>query len=111
MERQAVASLVTVPMAPGGSAPLDNGPEAEHASHICGVVAENLLRLRRVSGLSQEALADAAGLHRTYIGSVERGERNLSLLTLDRLARALGVDPRALLTPPPGQEFAQAASL
>lgn len=46
-------------------------------------------RLQR--GFSQEALADKAGIHRTYIGAVERGERNLSFRTLSRIITALGV--------------------
>lgn len=56
------------------------------------------IRARRLElGLSQEALAEAAGLHRNYVGSVERGERNIALVNILRLAAALGVDPAELV--------------
>lgn len=61
------------------------------------IVGRNIRRLRRERGLSQEELADEIGVHRTFMGGVERGERNLTLQTLERLAERLGVDPVSLL--------------
>lgn len=63
-------------------------------------VGRNIRRLRRERGLSQEELADEIGVHRTFMGGVERGERNLTLQTLERLAQRLGVDPVSLLKEP-----------
>ena len=54
-------------------------------------------RIREQKGLSQEALADLCHLHRTYIGGIERGERNVGLLNLLRLSKALKVLPSELL--------------
>jgi transcriptional regulator with XRE-family HTH domain len=53
---------------------------------------------RETVGLSQEQLADKVGLHRTYVGSIERGERNVALLNILRLARGLEVDPGDLVS-------------
>ena len=53
-------------------------------------------------GWTQEVLAEAAGVHRTYVGSVERGERNMGLDNLERFAEALGVSPKRLVTPDDG---------
>lgn len=61
------------------------------------IVGRNLRRYRLEHGFSQEAFADHMGVHRTYFGAVERGERNLTLQTLERIATFLGVDPRELL--------------
>jgi transcriptional regulator with XRE-family HTH domain len=59
--------------------------------------AANLRALRESKGLSQEDLAELANLHRTYIGSVERGERNISIDSMERIASALGTSVLALL--------------
>jgi transcriptional regulator with XRE-family HTH domain len=54
-------------------------------------------RLRIARGLSQEELADRVELHRTYVGGIERGERNPTLVTIRRIAEALEVPPWRLL--------------
>ena len=64
---------------------------------ILTLFGERVRVLRQSRGLSQEALALAAGLDRTYIGGVERGERNISLLNIQKIAQALGVSPADLL--------------
>jgi transcriptional regulator with XRE-family HTH domain len=61
------------------------------------VFAANLRRLREQKGFSQEKLAEMAQLHRTYVGSVERGERNISIDNMEELAAALGVPLREML--------------
>jgi transcriptional regulator with XRE-family HTH domain len=52
--------------------------------------ATNMRKARNEIGISQEAFADQCGLHRTYIGSVERGERNISVDNMETIAIALG---------------------
>ncbi len=61
---------------------------------------ERVRNVRSQKGISQEALADKAGLHRTYVSSVERGERNVSLSTVERLATALEISMADLMPPP-----------
>jgi transcriptional regulator with XRE-family HTH domain len=62
------------------------------------VIADNVRRHRTArKGLSQEKLAEQCGYHRTYVGMIERGERNITIATLEALAGALGVEPRRLL--------------
>jgi transcriptional regulator with XRE-family HTH domain len=61
------------------------------------IFAENLKRIRKEKGLSQDKLAVEAGLHRTYVGSVERGERNISIDNMERFAIVFGVRIEELL--------------
>lgn len=72
---------------------------ASRSAHVTARAqfAANLRKARLDRGLSQEALADAAGLHRTYIGCVERNEKNISIDSMERLATALGLDLRDLV--------------
>ena len=60
-------------------------------------VARIIRRLRSDRGWSQEEFAAHCGLHRTYIGAIERGEYNVTIGTLDKLAVALGIEPWELL--------------
>jgi transcriptional regulator with XRE-family HTH domain len=61
------------------------------------VFAEHVRALRQKRGLSQEGLAERTGLHRTYIGSVERAERNVSIDSMERIADGLGVELAEML--------------
>lgn len=61
-------------------------------------LATNLRDFRTERSLSQEDFADLCGLHRTYVGSVERGERNVTLSTLEVFASVMGVSVPSLLT-------------
>jgi transcriptional regulator with XRE-family HTH domain len=66
---------------------------------ILSTLSTNIIRLRKAKALSQEELADMCGIHRTYIGSVERQERNLTLSSLEMIAAGLEVSVLQLLTP------------
>jgi len=59
-------------------------------------ISNRIKSLRQEQKISQEKLADKCGLHRTYIGSVERGERNISIENLEKIADALGVSIKEL---------------
>jgi transcriptional regulator with XRE-family HTH domain len=67
-------------------------------------LGRNLRSYRKARGESQETLATTLGFHRTYIGGVERGERNLTLKSVEGIARLIGVDPLELLTPAPVED-------
>lgn len=63
-------------------------------------LAENVRRLRTEQNLSQERLSDFCGFHRTYISQVERSVTNITLDNVQRITKALGVDPQTLLANP-----------
>ena len=67
------------------------------SEQITKALSKNIKELRHELGWSQEDLADKSGLHRTYIGAVERGERNVSLSSLELIAAALNVTVPRLL--------------
>ncbi|KQA24477.1 MULTISPECIES: helix-turn-helix domain-containing protein [Vibrio] len=61
------------------------------------IIGQNIRLIRQAKCISQEQLADMTELHRTYIGSVERGERNISIINLVKIAFSLEVKPAKLL--------------
>lgn len=65
---------------------------------ITGQFGQRVRHLRKLKSLSQDELAELCGLHRTYIGSVERGERNITLLNANKIANALSVSLAELVT-------------
>lgn len=67
------------------------------ADSLCIAFGARVRELRKKVGFSQEELGDRASLHRTYISGIERGERNISLLNLVKVARALEILPSQLL--------------
>jgi transcriptional regulator with XRE-family HTH domain len=70
---------------------------ADVTSELQKIVGRRLREQRESLGLSQEAMAERLGYHRTFLGSVERGERNLTLASVEQLAASLGVSPLDLL--------------
>ncbi|HEX4484560.1 MAG TPA: helix-turn-helix transcriptional regulator [Solirubrobacteraceae bacterium] len=62
-------------------------------------LGENLRAYRESKGISQEAFAQKLEIHRTYLGGIERGERNLTLKVVERLAARVKLDPLELLSP------------
>ena len=64
---------------------------------LMATIAANVKNRRLRLGLSQEELADKCGYHRTYIGSIERGERNITVSTIEAVSEALGCEPAELL--------------
>jgi transcriptional regulator with XRE-family HTH domain len=68
------------------------------ADDLQRILGNNLRAFREAEGVSQEAFADVLGVHRTYMGALERGERNVSLKSVEKIARKLKIEPLLLLT-------------
>jgi len=66
--------------------------------NILITIGNNIRVYRKKLGFSQEGLADVSGVHRTYIGAVERGEKNISALSIAKIAKALKIKPEKLLS-------------
>jgi transcriptional regulator with XRE-family HTH domain len=79
---------------------LPTGPKFTYIKSINQVFGDRVRGFRDSLGYSQATLAERSGLHRTFISDIERGARNSSLKTLDKLARALNVRPGDLLGEP-----------
>lgn len=96
------------PAGPGKRRALRSGvperPSFANPLYLQNLLSDNVRLVRLARGLSQEALADEAALDRTYVSSVERRLRNISIQNIQRLALALSVDPRDLLDPALGQD-------
>lgn len=81
-----------------GRMPSKSSPQSLPSARVR--VGENIRRLRKEKGLSQEGLAEVAEFHRTYVSQLERCVTNISIDGLERLAQALDVDIIELLQPP-----------
>lgn len=90
------------------SQPLDPATKREQ-ERLLLAFGKDLRELRHERLLTIESVAEAAGLHPNYLGSVERGERNVSLFNLWRIAAALGVHPAILLDGLPRRKVKAAA--
>lgn len=74
-------------------------PVPPHSCKLVQTFAQNVRKRRVALGISQESLAEAAGVHRTYIGMIERAEKNVTLYNIERIAGALNVSAASLLEP------------
>ncbi|CAJ0774584.1 helix-turn-helix domain-containing protein [Ralstonia chuxiongensis] len=78
-------------------------PVKSHECRLVFIFADNVRRRRLELGLSQEQLAETAGVHRTYVGMLERAEKNVTIYNIERIAIALQVEPGSLLQEPKGK--------
>lgn len=64
---------------------------AKQRKNVAEAIGRRLTEIRLANGLSQEAFAEKVGMHRTYYSAIERGEKNVTLVTLSRVTDALGI--------------------
>lgn len=88
---------MTKPSQPGGQPTRSSGEDKTGKDSELVALGGRLSELRKKAGMTQEALAHAAGLHWTYVGQIERGERNLTYKNVLKLARGLGIEPSELM--------------
>ena len=69
----------------------------ENKEEILVKFGKKVKEYRAQKGISQEKLAESASLHRTYIGMIERAEKNITLLNIEKIAKALEIEPKDLL--------------
>ncbi len=74
-----------------------NKIQAMKKSEINIRIGNKIREIRQSKGLSQEQLAEIAEVHRTYVGMIERAEKNITLVSLEKIAKALGVETKDLL--------------
>ena len=67
------------------------------SENILEIFGKNVQRYRKEKQISQEKLAEFAGVHRTYVGMIERAEKNITLRNMERIAQALGIEIKNLL--------------
>jgi len=67
-------------------------------SYLLSIFGNHLREIRKSKNLSQENLAEKAGIHRTYVGMIERGEKNITILNIIKISSALEIPPYILLT-------------
>jgi len=72
-------------------------PKKPAECELVSVFAQNVRKRRMELNLSQEELAELAGVHRTYVGMLERGEKNVTIYNIERIAKALKLEPAMLL--------------
>jgi len=67
------------------------------SENILGVFGRNVRKIRKERQISQEKLAELSGVHRTYVGMIERAEKNITLCNMEKIAEALSVEIKDLL--------------